>query len=71
MAKPKVTVSLPEDVARYLRSTPNASAVVAEAVQEYRARQLQGELEASYRQDAEESERINRHWESADPEVPE
>lgn len=38
MAKVKMTLSLSEDVALYLRSQDNASAVVEEAVEEYRAR---------------------------------
>lgn len=69
MSKAKLTVSLPQEVAEYLRSTPNASAVVAEAVVEYRARETEKELEAAYLQDAAESERLNRDWESVDAEV--
>ena len=42
---------------------------IAEAVEIYRARELQAKLEAAYREDAEESERLNREWESADAEV--
>ncbi len=55
----RVTVSLPVDVARYLRSTPNASAVVREAVEAYRTRELARRLEEAYRADAAEAERIN------------
>lgn len=69
MTKVKLTVSLPDDVASYLRSRPNASAVVAEAVQDYRARKLEETLAAAYREGAEEAERLNQEWESADAEV--
>ena len=58
-------------LAEYIRSAPNASALVAEAVEQYRARVLEGELEAAYREDAEESARINAEWESADAEIEE
>ncbi len=67
----RVTVSLPVDVARYLRSTSNASAVVREAVEAYRTRALAQRLEEAYQADATEAERINREWEGADAEVPE
>ncbi len=66
MPKAKVTLSLPEELARYLRSTPNASSTVAEAVTEYRARRLERELAEAYREDAKESEDLNREWEGAD-----
>lgn len=71
MAKTKLTVSLSDDLAEYLRSTPNASSVVAEAVAEYRARRLEQALDEAYKEDAEESEELNREWESADAEVDE
>lgn len=69
MGRKKLTVSLPEDLADYLRSKPNASSVVAEAVAEYRVNELREELEAAYREDAEESERIHEEWAAADAEV--
>ncbi len=66
MAKSKMTLSLKEELVSYLRSTENASSVVAEAVELYRARELEEELERAYREDAEEAEAINREWESVD-----
>jgi hypothetical protein len=71
MSKVKMTVSLPEGLATYLRSTSNASSVVAEAVEIYRVRELEAELAAGYREDAEEAERLNLEWETADAEVEE
>ena len=67
----RITVSLPVETARYLRSTSNASAVVREAVEAYRTRELAQRLEAAYRADATETARINREWERADAEVSE
>lgn len=67
----RVTVSLPVDIALYLRSTSNASAVVREAVEAYRTRELAQRLEEAYRADATETERINREWERVDAEVSE
>ncbi len=64
-----MTVSLPRETAEYLRSTPNASAVVSEAVEIYRASELERELESAYEQDRNEAERLNREWEAADAEV--
>lgn len=68
MPKSKLTVSLPEELAGYLRAAPNASAVVAEAVREYRTRRLERQLEEAYREDAGEAESLNREWKSADAE---
>ena len=67
----RITVSLPVETARYLRSTSNASAVVREAVEAYRTRQLAQRLEEAYRADAAETERLNREWEHADAEASE
>lgn len=69
MSKVKMTVSVPEEVATYLRSTPNASSVVAEAVEIYRTQELEAELAQAYREDAKENEKLNREWESTDSEV--
>jgi hypothetical protein len=69
MKKVRLTVSLDRKIVEYIRSAPNASALVAEAVEEYRARALERELEDAYRQDAEESARLNAEWESADSEI--
>jgi hypothetical protein len=71
MSKMKLTVSVPEDLATYLRSKPNVSAVVAEAVEEYRVRELAEQLEAAYREDASESERLHEEWQPVDAEVSE
>jgi hypothetical protein len=71
MSKTKLTVSVSEDLATYLRSKPNASAVVAEAVEEYRVRELEERLGAAYREDASESERLHEEWEAVDAEVSE
>lgn len=71
MAKTKLTVSLDEEVVEYLRSMPNASNVVAEAVSEYRARELEQQLEEAYQEDVEDSEALNREWERVDARVDE
>jgi cell division protein FtsL len=68
MARVKLTVSLPEEVVDYLRSTPNMSSTIAEAVTEYQARRLEAELEQAYREDAAEAEELNREWENVDAE---
>ena len=67
----RVTISVPPDIARYLRSTSNASALVCEAIRMYRARDLARRLEEAYRADRTEAERINQEWEGADAEVSE
>lgn len=69
MPKVKMTISVSEEVADYLRATPNASAVVAEAVEAYRAQQLEERLGEAYREDAVEAEELNREWEQVDAEV--
>lgn len=71
MGKSKMTVSLPENVATYLRSKPNASLVISEAVEAYRTREFEAALEDAYREDAKEAEALNREWETADAEVEE
>jgi metal-responsive CopG/Arc/MetJ family transcriptional regulator len=67
----RITVSLEPEIARYLDSVPNRSLVVAEAVREYRARQLEKELEAAYREDREEAAELAAEWAPADAEVEE
>ena len=62
MPKVRMTISVDSRIAAYLRSMPNASAVVAEAVSEYRRRRLEEELEEAYREDAEESARMDAEW---------
>ena len=67
----RVTVSVPTDIAQYLRSSSNVSALVCEAIRAYRARDLARRLEDAYRADCAEAERSNREWESTDAEVSE
>ncbi len=69
MARRRITVSVDEEVATYLDSVPNRSSVVAEAVREYRARELERALEAGYREDHDEAAELAAEWEAADPEV--
>ena len=64
-----MTISLAEEVADYLRTTPSISSTIAEAVEAYRARELEVKLEAAYREDAAEAERLNGEWESANAKV--
>ena len=71
MAKKRVTVSVDEDIADFLYEVPNTSAVVSDAVREYRARQLEKELESAYRNDAAENAELATEWEPADAEVDE
>ena len=71
MAKKRITVTLDEDVAEYLYKTSNTSALVCDAVRDYRARQLEKDLEAAYRDGSTESAEIAAEWESADAEVEE
>jgi hypothetical protein len=69
MGKAKLTISIDAGLAEYLRGTPSVSSTIAEAVEAYRARELEAELEEAYREDAAEAERLNREWESADAET--
>jgi hypothetical protein len=71
VAKKRITVTVDEPIAKYLADLPNTSAVVCEAVQQYRDRELEKQLEAAYREDAGESAGINAEWEPADAEVDE
>jgi len=71
MAKKRITVTVDEDVASFLYSARNTSAVVCDAVREYRARQLEKELEIAYTEDAAETVEIASEWEPADAEVDE
>ena len=66
-----MTISMPEELATYLRSTRKTSSVIAEAVEAYRARELETELEEAYLADADEAERLNREWETIDAEIEE
>lgn len=71
MAKKRITVTVDEDVASFLDSAPNTSAVVCDAVREYRARRLEKDLENAYTEDADETAEIASKWEPADAEVDE
>jgi hypothetical protein len=71
VGKKRITVTVDADVAEFLYDMPNTSAVVCEAVREYRARQLQRELEAAYPEDHDESAELAQQWEPADAEVDE
>ena len=71
MPKKRVTVTVDEDIAEFLYEAPNTSAVVSEAIRDYRARQLEKELEAAYRDDATENAELAAEWEPADAEVEE
>jgi len=71
MPKKRITVTVDLDLADYLYEIPNTSAVVCEAVRDYRARQLEKELEAAYREDSADNAELAAEWESADAEVEE
>ena len=71
MAKKRITVTVDEDVAEFLYTTENTSAVVCDAVREYRARQLGKELETAYTEDAAKTAELASEWETADAEVEE
>ena len=71
MPKKRITITVDADIAEYLSEGPNTSAVVCEAVRDYRARQLERELEASYREDSAENAELAAEWEPADAEVEE
>jgi hypothetical protein len=71
MGKKRITVTVDEDVASFLYDMPNTSAVVSEAVRDYRARLLEKELEDAYASDREESAHLAAEWEAADAEVDE
>jgi hypothetical protein len=68
MSRTRITVSLPEELASYVRQAPNASALVAEAVERYRAEVARQDLEAAYREDAKEAAKLNAEWAAADAE---
>jgi hypothetical protein len=71
MAKKRITVTVDDDIADFLYEASNTSAVVCDAVREYRARQLEKDLEAAYREDAEATAELASQWEPADAEVDE
>ena len=66
MPKKRITVTVDEDIADFLYDVPNTSAIVSDAVRDYRARQLEKELEAAYRDDAAENADLATEWEPAD-----
>ena len=71
MPKKRITVTVDEDIAKFLYGVSNTSAVVSEAVRDYRARQLEKDLEAAYREDSTDSAELAAEWETADAEVEE
>jgi hypothetical protein len=71
MRKAKITISIDSELAEYLRGTPSVSSTIAEAVEFYRARELEAELEEGYREDSEEAIRIHREWSDVDAELDE
>jgi len=71
MPKKRITVTVDEEIADFLYEVPNTSAVVSDAIRDYRARQLEKELEAAYREDAVENADLAAEWEPADAEVDE
>ena len=69
MSKAKLTISITQELADYLRSTPSVSSTIAEAVEIYRSRKLEAALEEAYREDAAEAERLHNEWVAADAEI--
>lgn len=69
MGKKRITVTVDPDVAAFLYEVPNTSAVVCEAVREYRARQLERQLEVAYTEDRNDAAELAAEWEAADAEV--
>lgn len=69
MGKVKMTISIDEEVAEYLRATDGVSSTIEEAVGKYRARLLEQELEGAYSEGAEEAEQLEAEWRVADTEV--
>ena len=71
MSKAKLTISIDQELADYLRGTASVSSTIAEAVEAYRARELEAELAEAYRAGAAEAEELDREWRAADAEVEE
>ena len=71
MSKAKLTISISEELAEYLRGTPSVSGTIAEAVELYRSSELEAELEAAYAEGAEEADRLNAEWSAVDAAVDE
>ena len=71
MSKAKLTISIDEELAEYLRSTASVSSTIAEAVQIYREQELEATLEEAYKQDSAEAERLDREWSGVDAELAE
>ncbi len=70
MSEQQITISLPQELARYVGSAPNASSLIAEALRHYQARERRRELARAYREDAEESRLLHLEWSLADAEYP-
>ncbi len=69
MGRVRMTVSVPVEVATYLRAQPNASAVVSEAVGRCRVERLERELASAYEADRAGAAAVNDDWKTADAEV--
>ena len=53
------------------RLRPNRSSIVAEAVRDYRARELERSLEMAYREDHDETAELAAEWQASDAEIDE
>jgi hypothetical protein len=71
VGKKRITVTVDDDIAEFLYGMPNTSAVVSEAIREYRERQLEKELEAAYTEDRDEAADLAAEWQPADAVVDE
>ena len=63
-----MTISLNNELAEYLRTTPSISSTIAEAVEVYRTLEMELKLEKAYQEGAAEAEELNAEWELADEE---
>jgi len=64
-----MTISIPEELAEYLRGTRSVSSTIAEAVEIYRVRELDLTLEEAYKEDADEAKRLDDEWSTVDEEI--
>jgi hypothetical protein len=71
MSKTRITLSLDPDVAAYVATATNKSALVSAAVRAHQAHAMLLELGAAYLEDREESALLAAEWEAADAEVEE
>ena len=64
-----MTISIDRELSEYLRSRSSVSSTIAEAVEIYRALELERSLADAYQKDAEEAEQINSDWSVTDSEL--